>query len=526
MKYFAYLRKSSEQENRQAQSIETQKRIILDFISKNPNIEIVDFIVETRSAKSDGNRPNFTDMLKRYKKGEAEGLFVTHIDRIARNLIEAGMVQKLNDLGLIKEVQTPDRIYRNQTDFYMMGMELTNATYYSRNLSKRVKEGIESKLKKGEYVSGRAPIGYLNHNGNLIQDLKRINYIKEIFKMYSSGKYSLREITDSLYSNGFRTRSDKKVVKSKIHQIIKNPIYYGVMTFNGIQYQGNFDPIINKSLFELAQEVLTGKNRPKKYHHEFLYKDFLFCDKCGCKITSSIKKGKFKYYYCTNGKGGCEEHKKYLNEKNIENIFLKFFEGFELDPELATISLNKYLADKQVSENDNKVYKETLEKELKNINKKINKLEDMYIDSLITKENYVLKRKSTLNEKIKIEESIKQLSNTRKDTSEPLIKLKNTLTSLKKIFLTDDDIVKTDLIRSVLWNCTINKEKIKETNLKKPYLFFKNMQKCTDLDKWLPRMDSYLTNTKFNEVIDSIKDLILTFEPILYPSLNQRFSST
>ena len=38
-------------------------------------------------------------------------------------------------------------------------------------------------------------------------------------------------------------------------------------------------------------------------------------------------------------------------------------------------------------------------------------------------------------------------------------------------------------------------------------------------------MDSYLTETKFYEIIDSIKDLIYTFEPILFsPSSSENLS--
>ena len=489
MKYFAYLRKSTDDRNHQAQSLDTQKRIIVEFASRNPDVEIVDFIIESRSAKDGGNRPEFDNMLKRFRKGEAEGLLVAHIDRITRNLTEAGYVQELNDLGILKEIRTPEKSYRNQVDFYMMGIELANATYYSRNLSKRVKEGMESKAKKGEYVSGVGPIGYINNHGTLIQDLSRAKYIKDIFKMYSSGKYSLREISDILYSKGFRTRINKKVVKSKLHQILKNPIYYGMITLGGVQYKGNFKPIITKNIFDLAQEVLSGKNRPKKYHHEFLYRPFLFCDKCGCKITATIKKGKFKYYYCTNGKKICEEHKKYLNEKKVEKIFKKFFRKFQLDPELATISLNKYIADKQASKTDTKFYQKTLEKDFTKNEKQLDNLEDLYMDNLIDKDRYSKKRNKLLNEKVAIEESLKSVDN-RLDALEPLVKLKNTLITLENTFIKNDDIGKSNLIRSVLWNCSIDRKKVRKVTLKKPYLFFQGMQKCTDSNKWLPRMDS------------------------------------
>ena len=138
MRYFAYCRKSSENDSHQAQSIETQIRILKEF-SLNNNLDIADFIIETKSAKDDGNRPQFEEMLKRFAKKEAEGLLVCHIDRISRNWIEAGQISKLHDLGLIKEIRTPSKTYNTSADMFMMGIELASATYYSRNLSERVK---------------------------------------------------------------------------------------------------------------------------------------------------------------------------------------------------------------------------------------------------------------------------------------------------------------------------------------------------------------------------------------------------
>jgi DNA invertase Pin-like site-specific DNA recombinase len=55
MKYFAYGRKSTQDDTHQAQSIETQERILKDFVKQN-NLDVVEYIYESRSAKDDGNK--------------------------------------------------------------------------------------------------------------------------------------------------------------------------------------------------------------------------------------------------------------------------------------------------------------------------------------------------------------------------------------------------------------------------------------------------------------------------------------
>ena len=54
MKYIIYCRKSSEEETKQIQSLETQERELLEYAGKY-NLEVVKILKESRSAKTDGN---------------------------------------------------------------------------------------------------------------------------------------------------------------------------------------------------------------------------------------------------------------------------------------------------------------------------------------------------------------------------------------------------------------------------------------------------------------------------------------
>ena len=490
MKYFAYCRKSTEDSSHQAQSIETQKRILSDFASNN-DIEIVDYIIETRSAKDDGNRPEFTNMLSRFEKGEADGLLVAHIDRITRNLIEAGMVQKLNDLGIIKEVRTPDRIYSNQADFFMIGIELTSATYYSRNLSKRVKEGIATKLSKGEY-SAPAPLGYKNNHGNIIPDSKTQHFIKEAFELYATGTYSVNQIAEKLYSEGFRTRrGGNKVYKSVIHRILNNPVYYGVMINRGKRYQGSFKPLISMALFNKVQFLLNGTHHTKKQKHNFLFNKYLTCEKCGCRITATLKKEKHTYYYCTNGKHNCDQHSKYLTENIIDKLISGVISDITLDQEMANLSLNMY-ADELKNKSLNKIGEsQIIQEQIDNLKKKENRLLDMYLNQDIAKQIYESK-------KAEIEENLEDLNTALKNsknnnpeiTLELLEKFKNTAVSLKKMYDTGDREIKENLLKSVLWNATIENEKIGKVTYKKPFAYLEKMVKTNDFSLMRARWDS------------------------------------
>lgn len=178
LKFLGYVRKSSEGDDRQAQSIETQTRILLEYARKY-NLTLIDIIHEARSAKVDGNRPMFDSVISRLQSGEANALFVAHIDRLARNATEAAVLDKLLGSGVIQEIKTPLRTYTANDDL-SLGIEFLFAANYSKRLSQRVKEGIETKLRRGEYPSV-APLGYVNHNRNIVPDPIRAPIIKELF---------------------------------------------------------------------------------------------------------------------------------------------------------------------------------------------------------------------------------------------------------------------------------------------------------------------------------------------------------
>ena len=77
--------------------------------------------------------------------------------------------------------------------------------------------------------------------------------------------------------------------------------------------------------FDYAQEVSNAKLHPRKKSHFFPLRGFITCVSCGCMFTATNKKG-HDYYYCTNGKGICTAHKKYLRETSLYGEVSKILE--------------------------------------------------------------------------------------------------------------------------------------------------------------------------------------------------------
>lgn len=490
LKYLGYARKSSEDKDRQAQSIDTQTAILKEYARKH-EINLVDILMESKSAKDDGNRPMFTSLLDRLKSGEANAIFVAHIDRLARNGIEAGQLIKLFLAGNIKEILTPSKCYNTIQDLLYLDIEFAFASDYSRRLSLRVKEGIQAKLNRGEYPN-LAPIGYTNKNGKIIPDPSTAPLVTQLFSEYATGNYSIKGITQYIQNMGLVSKVKKSPIgKSVVHRTLNDPIYYGAIRNRSKLYQGIHQPLINKALFDKVQILLTGKKVKGNTKLYFLYKSYLSCDVCGCKITASRKKGRYVYYYCTNGKGTCDEHLEYLPASRVEKIIGDTLASFSLPGDLATESLRVYADELQRKSANQDTARTHLAKSLSAVEAKLDRLEDMRLDGEISADRYAIK-------KAKIEQQIKDIKNQSTHsptksidtTLELLEKFKDQAVNIGEMFKYGDEAVKLDLLKSALWNCKIRDGKIISTRYKKPFSYVEGLSKTTNRTTWRRRWDS------------------------------------
>ena len=490
MKYFPYLRKSTNEKNKQVMSIGTQRRVTSKLIVEN-NLQVVEELIEKESAY-EGIRPVFDEMIQRFKKGEANGLIVAHIDRISRNGRDSGEITELFKEGIIKEIRTPSKTYSTIEDMLYLDIELAMSADYSRRLSKRVKEGLESKFLKGEHC-GPAPIGYSNKDGKIYPHPMYGELITEAFELYATGEFSVESLADWLFEHGLRSKkASNKVYPSVIHRQLIDPTYYGVVKKGSRIHAGIHTPLTNKSVFDIVQDVLVKKSVHKQGTHLYLYRDFLDmnCGNCTCSYTASLKKG-HNYYYCTNGKNICNQHIKYLREEKVEALIEEVLTGFELDPQLADISFELYA--ESIRESDSFVQKslERLQQELDEIAKKRDRLLDSLIANKITQERF--DKKDNELEKLEADTTI-QLKNLKKmdvnTTLEQVKEIKEDCCNMLTMFKEGDDLVKQDLLKSVLWNLSIKDGKVASVQYKKPYSYLQNLNKNTDILEWRREWDS------------------------------------
>lgn len=105
IRYCLYARKSSEDDERQALSIDSQIKEMTE-VAKRENLEITEIRKESHSAKASGQRPVFNQLIQDIRSGTFSGIIAWAPDRLSRNAGDLGSIVDLMDQGLLYEIRT------------------------------------------------------------------------------------------------------------------------------------------------------------------------------------------------------------------------------------------------------------------------------------------------------------------------------------------------------------------------------------------------------------------------------------
>jgi len=141
------------------------------------------------------------------------------------------------------------------------------------------------------------------------------------------------------------------------------------------------------------------------------------CRECGHKITSEvIKNGNwYIYYHCTKKKGKCAQ--KYVREEVLEEQITDNLKNIEIDPDFEewAIEWMKYLHQENSHVNDKQL--ETLQKNYKRSQKRLDQLFEMRLDREISPEEYEPKKKAF---EVDRDELLQQINNLKENSDEYL----------------------------------------------------------------------------------------------------------
>jgi DNA invertase Pin-like site-specific DNA recombinase len=297
-RYFLYIRRSQDAEDRQVASLDDQEKEMRQVASRL-NLNVVDVIVESCSAKKPG-RPKFNEMLMRIHAKEADGILCWKINRLARNPVDGGQIQWLLQQGSIRHIQTYSNDYQPSDNVLMMAVELGMANQFVKDLSVDVKRGMRNKAERGWNPQRLLPIGYKHNKGYEKGDAEVLStgdlkVVRSLFNEMLTGSYSASDIQRLAIKYGLVNKKGKHYGLQVIFNMLTSEYYCGYYYWKGpdgadIRHRGKHEAILTEDEFNHIQRLLGKKGRPTRANKlDFAFRGPIKCGECGCAVTAEYK---------------------------------------------------------------------------------------------------------------------------------------------------------------------------------------------------------------------------------------------
>jgi site-specific DNA recombinase len=241
--------------------------------------------------------------------------------------------------------------------------------------------------------------------------------LREMFQLASQGLYSLSWFVKWLEQKDLKTKRGKKIGKSHVLHILTTPTYYGCFTHNGETFEGSYEPLVSKVVWDKIQTALKNRSKPKVNTWEPYLNGIINCGECGCSITTTIKKkyykkakrvAEYKYNHCTHRKGNCKQSA--ITAEELENQLTTAIGQIKISRDVWELGIKLLKSKNKEETNKYDSQLKSLNQKLAKIQERKSKLITMRADEEITKDEFATQKGEILNEEIKIKSLINDYS--------------------------------------------------------------------------------------------------------------------
>ena len=424
-----YIRLSRDDGNIESDSIISQRSLLNQYIKEN-NYNLVDEYVDDGFTGTNFERPSFKRMINDIESGKINMIITKDMSRLGRDYIGTGeLIEKYFPNKNVRYIAINDGIdtFIDNTNNDIAPFKAIMNDMYAKDISKKVKTSLHSRMKEGLYVSGRCPFGYMkdpNNKNHLVINNEQADTVKLIFDLALKGntyRYIAQYLTKrkiktpaSYYNYVWNTKCSTECISQEygvwvdttIKAILTNQIYVGD-TVQGktkkINYklkktvknkpndyiivENTHEAIIDREIFNYVQTLLPKNvKRPEKKRF-YLLDGLLYCGDCKHRITIRYqnKTGRSyttcdyyrtysKYHVCTTHTNNYEMLEKVILD-NIREVCKSYIDKKKIKDSIGNITFedNTLKIKKQIESlelNNNKLT-ETLDKNYMNMLKGI-----------------------------------------------------------------------------------------------------------------------------------------------------------
>lgn len=394
-----YIRVSTDYQAEEGYSIEAQKEQLSAYcVSKN--IKNYEYYIDGGWSGSNINRPEIKRLIQDINEDKVSHVIVYKLDRLSRSqkdtlyLIEDVFIpHKVDFISLNESMDTSTPMGK-----LMIGILSAFAQLERENIRLRTRMGMKERVKSGLWMGGgRIPFGFdYDINKGILVPNKDAEKVRQIYKLYIDGN-SPQEIAIML-----GLKYERLVV-----QILTRKSNYGIIEYNGEEYQGKHEPIISKEIYDMAMKCMLDRKATRANKSDHLLTGLVYCGKCGAKMRYQkwSKDGRCKFVCYSQQKSkpylikdpNCTQGKVWVEE--VENIvinsLMEFADNYDAGKLETIIETNPL---------------DLLTQQQNDLNKKLKKLYIIYSEGdddevLMETINDLKKQLVDINNKIEIEKN-------------------------------------------------------------------------------------------------------------------------
>ena len=442
-----YIRLSRDDGNIESESIVSQRSLLRRYVKEN-NYIVVDEYVDDGFSGTNFDRPGFKKMIQDIELGKINMIITKDMSRLGRDYIGTGeLIEKYFPNNNVRYIAINDGIdtFIDNTNNDIAPFKAIMNDMYAKDISKKVKSSLHSRMKDGLYVSGRCPFGYKKdptNKNHLVVNVEQASVVKLIFDLALKGNtyhfiaqyLTQRKIKTpaSYYNYVWNTKCSTECISQEygvwvdttIKAILTNRIYTGdavqgktkkinyklkkTVKNNPDDYiivENTHEAIIDKSTFNYVQTLLPKNvKRPEKKRF-YLLDGLLYCGDCKHRIiiryqnktgrsytTCDYYRTYSKYHVCTTHTNNYEGLENVIID-NIREVCKKYLdknkikkqiEGLEITNNKLTKSLDKTYMDRLRGIIDEEQYirvSENIKTEMDNNKKNIDNLKNESIEA-------------------------------------------------------------------------------------------------------------------------------------------------
>ncbi len=320
-------------------SIDGQIRVCREY-AESQGYNVVGIYPEKARTGTNDSRPAFQKMIKDAASGQFQYIIVYMFDRFARNRHDSILYKEMLKAKYgIKVISATQPISDDEGgEFYEMFLEW-NDEKYSKRLSKRIKNGLDTCVENGTFTGSRLPFGYKlidtdrkGKKGTIHKvaiDEEQAEIVRYIFTEYAKGT-DKKVIADALNAQGKRINGQPFKFRS-FEKWLKNAKYTGEYYFGERLCTKTYPAIIDKLTFAQVQERLAENKHlagANSAVEPYLLTGKLYCGHCSTPMVAdggTSRSGKKHYYYACKKrkKGHCDkarENKDELEKKVTQQV--------------------------------------------------------------------------------------------------------------------------------------------------------------------------------------------------------------